>query len=83
MSRRVNARIDEDLAEKLAEIERLTGQGTSAIIKQALDAYIEQVRAKAVDPTQALGDFIGCAEGEPDLSSHYKEKLRDSWGKKT
>jgi len=82
MSRRINARIDDELAAKLAEIERMTGQGTSTIIKLALDAYIEQLRATTAHPAQALADFIGCADGKPDLSARYKEELRESWGKK-
>lgn len=83
MARRINARIDEELAEKLAEIERITGQGTSTIIKLALDAYIERLRATTALPEHGLADFIGCADGDAALSTDYKESLSASWTRKT
>ena len=83
MARRINARIDEELAEKLAEIKRITGQGTSTIIKLALDAYIEQLRVTTAAPALALREFVGCGEGDADLSTRYKDSLPVSLRKKT
>jgi len=83
MAKRINARIDDELAEKLAEVERLTGHGTSKIIKLALDAYIERLRATTAAPKLGLADFVGCADGDIDLSARYKEALSDSWNAKT
>jgi predicted transcriptional regulator len=83
MPRRINARIDDELAKKLAALERVTGQETSTIIKLALDAYIEHWLATTAAPEQGLADFIGCADGDRELSSRYKHQLRDSWGSKT
>jgi hypothetical protein len=83
MARRINARIDDELAEKLAEIERITGQGTSAIIKLALDAYIERLKTTSASPKHSLAGFVGCAEGDAELSISYKQQLRKSWSKKT
>ncbi|HTU57086.1 MAG TPA: ribbon-helix-helix protein, CopG family, partial [Polyangiales bacterium] len=73
MAKRINARIDDELAEKLAEIERLTGHGTSKIIKLALDAYMEHLRATTAAPKHGLAEFVGCVDGESDLSLRYKE----------
>lgn len=81
MARRINARLDDELAEKLAEIERITGQGTSTIIKLALDAYMERLRTTTAN--HALSEFIGCAEGDADLATDYKELLHKSWSAKT
>lgn len=82
MSRRINARIDDELAEKLAEIERITGHGTSTIIKLALDAYIERLRNTSAAPRHGLSELIGCVEGDADLSARYKDALTASWSAK-
>lgn len=79
MTRRINARIDEEMA---AEIRRITGQSTTAIIKSALSAYIERLQATQVSPAIALEGFIGCAEGDPDQSTRYKATLGESWSNK-
>lgn len=82
MTRRINARIDDELARKLAEIEKITGQGTSTIIKLALDAYIERLRSTTAAPKHGLAEYIGCAEGDPELSTRYKDALTASWSAK-
>jgi predicted transcriptional regulator len=82
MTRRINARIDDELARKLAEIQKITGQGTSTIIKLALDAYIERLRSTTASPKHGLAEFIGCAEGDAELSTRYKDTLTGSWSAK-
>jgi len=83
-SRRINARIDEELARKLDELGRLTGKSASDILKLALDAYYARVRGASRHAKQALlaAGFVGCAAGDPDLSVSYKDRLR-GWGDKT
>lgn len=83
MARRINARIDDELARKLEELGELTGQSASAILKAALDAYYARVRATPGHAKQALlaTGFVGCAAAEPDLSVSYKDKL-SGWGNK-
>ena len=86
MGGRINARIDDDLALKLEELSRATGKSTSAIIKAALEAYIESARTNSeVRPKLALerAGFIGCESGEPQLSQTYKQALRETMGSKT
>ena len=84
MSRRINARIDEELARKLEELGKLTGKSASAILKLALDAYYARVRGAPGHAKQALraADFVGCADGDPELSASYKDAL-SGWGNKT
>ncbi|HKU44265.1 MAG TPA: ribbon-helix-helix protein, CopG family [Polyangiales bacterium] len=84
MSRRINARIDEELARKLEELGKLTGQSASAILKLALDAYYARVRGAPGHAKQALraAGFVACATGDADLSVRYKDELR-GWGDKT
>jgi predicted transcriptional regulator len=85
MASRINARIDDEVAARLEALSKRTGKSTSAIIKAALDAYFEQTQASAENPKRALqaAGFIGCAEGDRDLSAGYKDALTRAWSKKT
>lgn len=80
MSHRINARLDDELARKVDELCKLTGQSASAIIKAALEAYYERTRAAGMSPRAVLeqSGFIGCAAGSPDLSRDYKQLLEAS-----
>lgn len=82
---RVNARLDSDRASKFNYIRQRTNQGTSEIIKAAIDLYYERLRQETtVKPLQLLqqAGLIGCAEGEPDLSVNYKQYLTESLNEK-
>lgn len=86
MSSRINARIDDELARKVEELSLATGKSASSIIKAALEAYIESAHVSGeVRPKLALerSGFIGCANGEPDLSQTYKQSLTESLSSKT
>ncbi|HEX5657146.1 MAG TPA: ribbon-helix-helix protein, CopG family [Polyangiales bacterium] len=86
MSSRINARVDDELAEKVEELRRITGKSASAIIKAALEAYFETVKGSSeTRPRRALeqAGFIACANGEPNLSRDYKRELADSLRGKT
>jgi predicted DNA-binding protein len=86
MASRINARIDDELAARLDALSKRAGKSTSAIIKAALDAYYEQqTQASAKSSKRALqaAGFIGCAEGDRDLSTVYKDALTRGWSKKT
>jgi len=75
---RVNARLDSDRATKLNYIRQRTNQGTSEIMKVAIDFYYEKLRQETpVKPLQLLREsgLIGCAEGDADLSVNYKQYL--------
>ncbi|MFN5387833.1 MAG: ribbon-helix-helix protein, CopG family [Pseudanabaena sp.] len=82
---RVNARLDSDRASKFNYIRQRTNQGTSEIMKVAIDLYYERLRQETtVKPLQLLqqAGLIGCAEGEPDLSVNYKQYLTESLNEK-
>ena len=86
MSNRLNARVDAELARKVEELARATGKSASAIIKAALEAYVESARVSAeVHPRLALerSGLIACAKGDADLSRTYKQSLVDSVSTKT
>ena len=74
---RVNARLDENRARKLKQLQSLTHLGTSEIVKQAIDLLHRQQTEKPRASIKALlaSDFVGCAEGPRDLSSRYKSYL--------
>lgn len=74
---RISARLDEDRSHKLEYLTRATHEGTSEVVKRAIDAYYEQVkvaRLPAADVFRRTG-FVGCGEAEPELSEHYKDEL--------
>ncbi|HVX96037.1 MAG TPA: ribbon-helix-helix domain-containing protein [Polyangia bacterium] len=82
MTRRINARLDADLARKIEAMRKRTGQSTTDILKASLESYYVTVMEKA-RPAAALADFIGCAEGPDDLSTNYKAELTKSLRRKT
>ncbi|ELS32762.1 MULTISPECIES: ribbon-helix-helix protein, CopG family [Pseudanabaena] len=81
---RVNARLDSDRTNKFQYIRQRTNQGTSEIMKAAIDLYYEKLRQESPKPLQLLqqAGLIGCAEGDPDLSVNYKQYLTDSLNEK-
>jgi len=82
---RVNARLDSDRATKLNYIRQRTNQGTSEIMKAAIDFYYEKLRQETpVKPLQLLREsgLVGCAEGDADLSVNYKQYLTESLNEK-
>jgi hypothetical protein len=81
MTRRINARIDEALASKLAELQRRTGKSATEILQAALESYYADVAATS-DPGKLLAGFVGCAEGPRALSTNYKAELLRSLKKK-
>jgi hypothetical protein len=81
---RINARLDDDRAEKLKELQSLTRLSASEIVKQAIDLlHIKQIR-RSRERLDALlaSDFVGCAEGPEDLADRYKEYLTRDLGDK-
>jgi predicted transcriptional regulator len=86
MSSRLNARVDAELARTVEGLARAMGKSTSAIVKAALEAYIESARVSGeVRPRLALerSGRIGCAKGDADLSQTYKRSLVESASGKT
>jgi hypothetical protein len=85
-SRKVNARVTPDIAEKLQEIVRATGSSMSEVIANAIEAYYAQgMRMSAATPYEIAvqSGIIGCAAGPKDLSRNYKRLLTESLEEKS
>lgn len=81
MTTRLNARIDDELAEKLDRLRRRTRMSITEIVRASIELYYERHRAQeAADARLILEEagFVGCADGDADLSTTYKERLDDS-----
>ena len=77
---RINARLDDERAEKLSRLQVSTRLGTSEIVKRAIDLLYRQQTERSRNKVDDLlsSDFIGCAEGPEDLASNYKHYLTQS-----
>jgi hypothetical protein len=81
MTRRINARITPELAEKLAALQRRTGKSVTELLHLALESYDDASRA-ADRPAKLLSGFVGCVDGPRALSTRYKSELRRSLSRK-
>ena len=81
MTRRINARLDDDLARKVDALRKRTGQSTTDILRASLESYYVTVTRDA-GPAAGLAAFVGCADGPADLSEDYKSKLTAAWNRK-
>lgn len=81
---RLNARLTDELSRRLLALERATGQSRSAIVRAALERYVDEARPtgrSARDAIHASG-LVGCGETEPDLAGSYEARLRQSLERK-
>ncbi|MBN3946350.1 MAG: CopG family transcriptional regulator [Nostoc sp. NMS7] len=76
---RINARLDEEYADKLAYIQQQTNQAVTDVIKSAIELYYQQLQQEQKNALSMLiqTGFIGCGQTDPDLSINYKSILRD------
>lgn len=74
---RINARLDDERAEKLKQLQSMTRLSASEIVKRAIDLLHRQQVRRSRETLDALlsSDFVGCAEGPEDLASRYKQFL--------
>ena len=74
---RVNPRLDDERAEKLKQLQSLTGQSASDVLKRALDLMYARQVTHDLEKLGALlsSDSIGCAVGPEELADHYKDYL--------
>ncbi len=74
---RLNARLPEELAQKLEALERATGQSTSEVVRAALERYFNEIFGSGRSAREAiyLSGFVGCGEAEAHLSTTYKSRL--------
>jgi predicted DNA-binding protein len=77
---RINARLNDEHARKVEYLRAATGQTPSDVVKEAIDHYYTEVSAAPKRASQVLErtGFIGCADGEPELSTDYKRLLGKS-----
>jgi metal-responsive CopG/Arc/MetJ family transcriptional regulator len=70
----ISLKLTEDLLHKLERTARERGQSKSAVVRAALEQFLNGERAKG-RPLSALelaGDLVGCVEGPGDLSTNPK-----------
>lgn len=69
--------LDDERTEKLKQLQSLTGQSASDVLKRAIDLMYARQAARARGRLDALlsSDFVGCAEGPEDLADQYKDYL--------
>ena len=81
---RINARLEDEYAEKLEYIKKQNHLSTTEVVKQGIDLLYLRSKAKPSEKIRALleSDFIGCSEGPEDLSTHYKQYLTESLAEK-
>ncbi|MCC5663827.1 CopG family transcriptional regulator [Nostoc sp. CHAB 5784] len=76
---RINARLDDEYADKLAFIQQRTNQAVTDVIKSAIELYYQQLQQEQKNALSMLTQtgFIGCGHTDSDLSVNYKLILRD------
>jgi predicted transcriptional regulator len=74
MTARINARLDEELAQKLDELRRRTGRSTTELVRASIAAYYEAERQRQ-HPGELLAELVGVGDAGTHLSSDYKELL--------
>lgn len=81
---RVNARLPQDDAKKLAYLSKTEGKSVSEIIRAAIQRYYSETKSTEAAAAGMLfrTGFVGCGEAEPDLSKKYKRHLTESLQRK-
>ena len=83
-SKRINARVTEEIESKLAQLVRREGSSMSDVIAAAIERYYAeayQTEGAWYEVIKESG-LVGCGEGPEGLSSDYKERLSRSLGDK-
>jgi Ribbon-helix-helix protein, copG family len=76
---RVNARLPEGDARKLAYLSKVERKSVSEIIRTAIQRYYSETKSTEAAAAGGLfrTGFVGCFEGDGDLSVTYKRHLLD------
>jgi hypothetical protein len=82
MTKRINARLEPELARKVEALCKRTGQSTTDIVKASLESYYVKVAGDG-SAAARLADFVACATGPKTLSENYKRDLTRSLLRKT
>ncbi|TYQ26563.1 CopG family transcriptional regulator [Pseudanabaena sp. UWO310] len=78
MAAQINAVLDDEHTAKLAYIQQQTQESEIETIKQAIAFYYQYLQEQKRDPTFLLkqSGFIGCGDGDRNLSTNYKAALK-------
>jgi hypothetical protein len=70
----ISLKVREDLHRKLERAARQRGQSKSAVMRAALEQFLNGTRPPERRPSalELAGDLVGCAEGPGDLSTNPK-----------
>ncbi len=71
---RLNTKLDAIHEAQLIKIQEQTQAAVSENVRSALENYFQTVCEQPISAKDALyaSGFVGCADGEPELSSTYK-----------
>lgn len=74
---RINARLDQNLEDKIQYILEKRNVSQTEMVKQALELLYELVKSENESSARALieAGFVGGGKGPSDLSENYKEEL--------
>ena len=74
-----SVRVDDKTEALLARAALVSGKTKSAVIRAALQQFCTGiiVGGKPVTPYESIKEFIGCAEGPPDLAKHAGRYVRE------
>jgi hypothetical protein len=84
-SRRINARLPPDVAQKVAYLERRRNKSTTQVVLESIEHYylaLTGEQGAAAERLEQAG-FVGCAHGPANLSTAFKEDLARSIESKT
>ena len=81
---RINARLPPELARKVSYLQSRTNKSATEVLHDSIEKLYAAMHAEE-SPAALLGrsGFIGCADGDADLSSTYKAVLTTSLNRKT
>lgn len=84
MAAQINAVLDDEHTAKLAYIQQQTQESEIETIKHAIAFYYQYLQDQKRDPAFLLkqSGFIGCGDGDPNLSTNYKATLKTILNKK-
>ena len=84
MAAQINAVLDDEHIAKLAYIQKQTQASVIETIKHAIAFYYQYLQEQKRDPAFLLkrSGFIGCGDGDPNLSTNYKATLKTILDKK-
>lgn len=72
----LNVRLDKELDDKLEFLSKKEGVSKSKIVKDALIAYMDK-GTSSLSAFELGKDLFGIVEGEENLSSTFKEKVKE------